>query len=752
MFAQVIVDIANSGVDRLFTYRAEDNIILGQRVLVPFGSGNKPIEGYVLGISESYEGNIALKSIIRPLEPYSVLTHEQIRLAYWIKQSYNCLLVDALRLMIPAQLRRGRVKEKRVRTVKLADGVDPQLIRAGMLKKDGSPKSPKQKEVFDLLSESNAEMSTADICAFIPGASSAIKALIDKGYITEAGRETYRDPYAGRIPPRTMPLTLSAAQADVLEKISAAMDRREGTMLLHGVTGSGKTEVYIQAIAKVLDEGGSAIVLVPEISLTPQAMDRFRGRFGEQVAVLHSRLSPGERYDEWRRIRLGKARVVLGARSAVFAPLENIRLIVVDEEHEQSYSSEMTPRYSAIEVAQKRCKLNGGVLLLGSATPSVTSYFRAKRGRYALLELPERINDLPLPKVDIVDMRQEFAAGNTGIFSGRLYHELKACLDRNEQAILFINRRGYSTFVSCRSCGYVFKCDNCDVSMTYHKIDKLMKCHYCGRTKNIPKVCPECGKPHIKFFGVGTQQVEEQLRDSFPGVKSLRMDMDTTQTRNAHYDILSRFSRGDAQVLIGTQMVAKGLDMPNVSLVGIVAADASLHIPDYRSCERAFQLFTQVAGRAGRANGNGRVVIQTYTPDHPAVVLASRHDYKGFYEYEIAQRRAALFPPYALFVRVLFTHEDQAPLCEAEERFAQGLKDAILQALKAQGADERELLFMVWGEAPIKRIDGKYRRQIVLKLARTKHTPKAVDAIYSYSNAHRSEYFCSLELNPGDMF
>ena len=457
MFAQVIVDIANSGVDRLFTYRAEDNIILGQRVLVPFGSGNKPIEGYVLGISESYEGNIALKSIIRPLEPYSVLTHEQIRLAYWIKQSYNCLLVDALRLMIPAQLRRGRVKEKRVRTVKLADGVDPQLIRAGMLKKDGSPKSPKQKEVFDLLSESNAEMSTADICAFIPGASSAIKALIDKGYITEAGRETYRDPYAGRIPPRTMPLTLSAAQADVLEKISAAMDRREGTMLLHGVTGSGKTEVYMQAIAKVLDEGGSAIVLVPEISLTPQAMDRFRGRFGEQVAVLHSRLSPGERYDEWRRIRLGKARVVLGARSAVFAPLENIRLIVVDEEHEQSYSSEMTPRYSAIEVAQKRCKLNGGVLLLGSATPSVTSYFRAKRGRYALLELPERINDLPLPKVDIVDMRQEFAAGNTGIFSGRLYHELKACLDRNEQAILFINRRGYSTFVSCRSCGYVFK-------------------------------------------------------------------------------------------------------------------------------------------------------------------------------------------------------------------------------------------------------------------------------------------------------
>ena len=710
MFAQVIVDIANSGVDRLFTYRAEDNIILGQRVLVPFGSGNKPIEGYVLGISESYEGNIALKSIIRPLEPYSVLTHEQIRLAYWIKQSYNCLLVDSLRLMIPAQLRRGRVKEKRVRTVKLADGVDPQLIRAGMLKKDGSPKSPKQKEVFDLLSESNAEMSTADICAFIPGASSAIKALIDKGYITEAGRETYRDPYAGRIPPRTMPLTLSAAQADVLEKISAAMDRREGTMLLHGVTGSGKTEVYMQAIAKVLDEGGSAIVLVPEISLTPQAMDRFRGRFGEQVAVLHSRLSPGERYDEWRRIRLGKAKVVLGARSAVFAPLENIRLIVVDEEHEQSYSSEMTPRYSAIEVAQKRCKLNGGVLLLGSATPSVTSYFRAKRGRYALLELPERINDLPLPKVDIVDMRQEFAAGNTGIFSGRLYHELKACLDRNEQAILFINRRGYSTFVSCRSCGYVFKCDNCDVSMTYHKIDKLMKCHYCGRTARIPAKCPQCGKPYLKYFGVGTQQVEEQLRDSFPGVKSLRMDMDTTQTRNAHYDILSRFSRGDAQVLIGTQMVAKGLDFENVTLVGVLSADLSLYVDHYRAAERTFNLLTQVVGRAGRGDKAGRAVIQTYTPENDVIQAAAAQDYQRFYDAEIPLRRLRQDPPFADQFTVTVTGPEETPVRRAIELLRQGIGNT------AEKPPYDTLGIQVIGPAPapVVKVNGVYRYRLLV--------------------------------------
>ena len=529
------------------------------------------------------------------------------------------------------------------------------------------------------------------------------------------------------------------------------MEQGRGEFLLHGVTGSGKTEVYMQAIAKALDMGGTAIVLVPEISLTPQAMDRFRGRFGNNVAVLHSRLSPGERYDEWRRIRLGRAKVVLGARSAVFAPLENIKLIVVDEEHEQSYSSEITPRYNAIEVARQRCRLGGGTLVLGSATPSIATYLRATKGKYTLLEMPHRINGLPMPRVEIADMRAEFAGGNTGIFSAPLYDALKTCLDKGEQAILFMNRRGYSTFVSCRGCGYVFKCDNCDVSMTYHKLENAMKCHYCGCVKPIPKVCPECGKPYIKFFGIGTQQVEEQLKENFPGVTCLRMDADTTRTKDAHYSILSRFAKGEAQVLIGTQMVAKGLDMPGVSVVGVIAADASLHIPDYRSCERSFQLLTQVAGRAGRASGNGRVIVQTYNPEHPAVVLASRHDYKGFFDYEIAMRRAALFPPYSLFIRVLFVHGDPAPLAEAAESFADGLYRTMIASLKEQGADERELLYMTCGEAPIKRRQGHYRMHIVLKLARTKHTPKVIEAIYAYANDHRTEYFSSLELNPGDL-
>lgn len=747
----MIVDIAHSSVDRLFTYRAEDNIARGQRVLVPFGVGNRPVEGFVLEVSDSYEGGMALKSIIRPMEPYTVLTPEQIRLAYWIKQSYNCLLVDALRLMIPAQLRGGRVKEKTIRTVRVNDEMDSRQVLASFLKKDGTPRSPKQHEVYTLLEESGMEMSTGDICAFIPGAAAAIKALLQKGYILEMGRETYRDPFASRKIVSTEPLPLAPQQQTALSAVISAMESGGGDFLLHGVTGSGKTEVYMQAIARALDMGGTAIMLVPEISLTPQAVDRFRGRFGSSVAVLHSRLSPGERYDEWRRIRLGRAKVVLGARSAVFAPLENIKLIVIDEEHEQSYSSEMTPRYSAIEVARQRCRYNGGALLLGSATPSITSYLRATRGKYTLLEMPERVNCLPMPEVEIVDMRSEFAAGNNSIFSAPLHDALKTCFDRGEQAILFMNRRGYSTFVSCRGCGYVFKCDNCDVSMTYHKLENVMKCHYCGSVKPIPKVCPECGKPYIKFFGIGTQQVEEQLNEYFPGVTCLRMDADTTRTKDSHYSILSSFAKGEAQVLIGTQMVAKGLDMPGVSVVGVIAADASLHIPDYRSCERSFQLLTQVAGRAGRAAGNGRVIIQTYNPEHPAVMLASRHDYKGFFDYEIAMRRAALFPPYSLFVRVLFASGDRTPLEEAADSFAQGLHRCIISALEEQGADNRELLYMTCGDAPIKRKLGQYRMQIVFKLARTSHTPGVIEGMYSYANDHRSEYFCSLELNPGDM-
>jgi len=755
VYARVIVDIAHSNVDRLFTYEIPEGleVLPGHRVAVPFGAGNKPLEGFVLDVSDSFdEEGVRLKRVSRTLEPYAALTREQIRLAYWIKEWYHCLLVDALRLMIPAQLRGGRVKEKRVSTVCLAPGVDAAAALEALKKKDGSSRAPVQSEILELLASAKSPMSAADIAAFVPGASGTINALIKKGYLAQEGFVTFRDPFGrGRVA-RGEPLALTNAQQKALEGICELMAARAGTALLHGVTGSGKTEVYMQSIARAIKEGGRAIVLVPEISLTPQAMERFRSRFGERVAVLHSRLSPGERYDEWRRIRLGRVDVVIGARSAVFAPLENIRLIVVDEEHEPSYHSELTPRYGAAEVAARRAAMNGAVLVLGSATPSVATYRRAKSGAYRLLELPARINDAPMPEVNVVDMRREFLTGNNSIFSAALYTELSRCLAAGEQAILFLNRRGYSTFVSCRGCGFVMKCPDCDVSMTYHKIEAAMKCHYCGRVSRIPEACPKCGKPYLKYFGVGTQQVEEQLQKAFPEVKSLRMDLDTTRAKNAHSEIFSGFSGGDAQVLIGTQMIAKGLDIPNVTLVGVIAADSTLHIPDYRSGERTFQLITQVAGRAGRADKPGKVVIQSYTPEHPVIGFASRHDYPGFYEYEIAVRRAALFPPFSLFARVLFAGEDEDALYHISESFAAGLREAVKDALVSAGTDPRELLFLFASPAPLKRKQGQYRYQVLLKLARTKHTAAALAAIYAYYDERRPNEASGVEINPQDMF
>ncbi len=755
MFAKIIVDIAHTQVDRLFTYRvAEDmELSIGQRVLVPFGAGNKPTEGFVLSLEEAApDCRYQIKSVLRPLESYNALSQEQLELAYWIRDNYHCVLAEALRLMIPAELRGGRVKEKNIRIVTISEEQDPEEMLSSLRKKDGTYRAPKQGAVLELLLQNKKPMSVQDLCGFVSGASGAIQALLEKGFICEQGFTSFRDPFAGIKSKPSLPLALKPAQQSALDALYEGLDKRSGVFLLHGVTGSGKTEVYMQAIAKVAAEGGSAIVLVPEIALTPQTVARFRSRFTGRVAILHSRLSAGERYDEWRRIRSGAVSVVIGARSAVFAPLSNLRLIVIDEEHESSYSSEITPRYNAVEVAAKRCKLNGAVLLLGSATPSLLSYYRALRGRYSLLSLPRRVNDHPMPEVSIVDMRSEFMNGNTGIFSGALQQRLQECLSAGEQAILFINRRGYSTFVSCRGCGYVFKCPHCDVSLTFHKNDNRLKCHYCGYVQKLPKLCPSCGKPYIKYFGVGTQQVEEALHKQFPEARSLRMDLDTTQGKNAHYEILHRFEKGEAQVLIGTQMVAKGLDIPNVTLVGVIAADAMLHIPDFRSAERTFQLTMQVAGRAGRDKKPGFVVIQSYSPEHPAITLAAAHDYPAFYEMEIEARRHGMFPPFSLFARILFLGEDAAALSALAEESAAALKPILSEAICQNGGDARELLMLYASPAPISRRQGLFRYQVLVKLARTKSTQFALDALYAYMQEHRNACRVHIEINPQNLF
>lgn len=755
LFAKVIVDIANSSVDRLFTYSVPGDIKveIGQRVLVPFGRSNRPVEGIVLEICDDYTVDFELKSVSSVLEPYSVLLSDQIKLSHWLARAYHCTLCDCLRLMLPAQLRGSRVKEKTVRTVKVADNIDTEKARTSLLKKDGTPKAPKQFEVFEFLYRSGMEMSVADLRAFIPDCASAVSALIKKGYLSESGHITFRSPFKNNITNDTPP-PLTDDQSAALEKIESAYPG--DCLLLHGVTGSGKTEVYLNAIQSVLEDGGGAIVLVPEISLTPQTTDRFRKRFGDTVAVLHSHLSAGERYDEWRRLRLGRARVVVGARSALFAPVANLKLIIIDEEHEPSYHSNAIPRYSTDEVAIRRARICGAKLILGSATPQLISYLRAKQGAYKLVELPNRVNGIPMPEVEIVDMRSEFMSGNDGIFSSSLKRRLVSCIEKGEQAILFLNRRGYSSHAECRACGFVFTCPNCDVALTYHKFDDLLRCHYCGFSSRAPSVCPECGSKFIKYTGIGTQQVEEQLVKLIPGVRYLRMDTDTTGGKTSHRDILDSFSKGEADVLIGTQMVAKGLDIPGVTLVGVVFADSSLFHCDYHSSERTFQLLTQVAGRAGRASSdfgslkNGRVVIQTNAPYHRAVQFASKHDYIGFYNLEIQDRLKTLFPPFSVFIRILFENRDEGKAASSSAEFAQVIEERLRSILSEIGA-EKELIFVVSGAAPIRKREGLYRYAILIKLARTKHTSNAITALWELGDNCNIDGFKGIEINPHEM-
>lgn len=742
MYAQIIIDIASSAIDKVFTYHVPPALGLevGHHVLVPFGRGDTPKEGFVLNLVDSTELP-SCKDILKIIEPYPILLPSQIELCRWMQQTYRCLTVDALRLMIPSQLRGSKVKEKREKTVQLAPDLDVQAAVC-------SCRSPMQRELLTFLSQSNAEFSVRDIGAFYPNCSAAINALIKKGWVISNQHTVFRRPLTHTMQEKQHELT--KAQLSLSKRVSASIGKSHDVFLLHGVTGSGKTEVYLECIAHCLSMGLRAIVLVPEIALTPQTVSRFQSRFGDEIAILHSKLSHGERFDEWRRIRLGTAKIVIGARSAIFAPIDNLGLIVIDEEHEGSYQSEMSPRYHATEVALHRAKAQNSVLLMGSATPSLMSYYRAESGRYTLLELPDRVMNRPLPSVKLVDMREEFINGNTGIFSGSLIRELENCFSQNKQAMLFINRRGYSSFVSCRACGYVEKCENCDISMTYHKSLNKMKCHYCGAIAPLPKECPSCHKSFLKQIGIGTEQVEEALNALFPNVKCLRLDTDTASRKGSMGNILKDFSDGKAQVLIGTQMIAKGHDFPNVTLVGVILADTTLNLPDFRAGERTFQLLTQVAGRAGRDVSKGRVVIQTCSPTNPIVKFAQSQDYRRFYQYEIAERKKGLYPPFSIFVRLLFRSDDEKKLHSFGADFAKELEALLVNRKRALTV--RDLLLLTATPSPVSMIQGQYRYQIVIKLLRTKEIPSALSVIYAACAEKCREFIPNIEINPQDMF
>ncbi len=739
-YAQVIVDIASAGTDRVFTYCVKDGMKLteGTRVLVPFG--RQTLEGCVIGFSGSADiPKDRLKEIIEPLEEYPAILPELVALAKEISRDAHCPLALALRLMLPAEMRAGRVSVKTQTNARL-------LIPGDELKEatEANSRSPKRRLLLNILSDHLAHP-VDELKVLVRDPLPSLRLLQDMGLVELFEEEVFRSPYAdpARMDPDPI---LMPEQSEVLGELIPAVREGRGRFLLHGITGSGKTEVYIRAARECIGMGKGVIVLVPEIVLTPQMVSWFRGRFGDVAAVLHSRLSPGERFDEWRRIRLGRARLVIGARSAVFAPVKDLGLIVVDEEHEPSYQSESLPRYDARDVARSRADREGAALLLASATPSILSFARAQRGDYMLLEMLSRVNARQLAQVSVVDMREELRLGNRGMFSSLLLSRLQACVRAGQQAMLFINRRGYAPSVICRKCGGALTCSQCDVKLTWHQADHALHCHYCGQKTPLPKLCPFCGSAFIRPVGVGTQKVEEELAKHFPDIRILRLDMDTTSGKDAHQTLLDRFRSGEARIMVGTQMIAKGLDFPQVTLVGAVLADLSLNLPDYRAEERTFQLLTQVAGRAGRAEMPGEVIIQTYQPDHFAIKAAARQDYRSFFTQEFDRRRRMLYPPFTMMIRLLCeaAREEQAREVSGE------LNRRIAKILSEEPSLRRRVLFFREDVSPIKRIMGLSRAQVLMKLL---EHPDSRRILLLLKELSEEPWPCrvSLEINPASL-
>ncbi len=690
MYAQVIVDVAHSQVDRIFEYSCPDETKVGCRVKVPFGG--RVIDGFVVGVSRvsSYPAD-KVKSIVGAVDELPALVPECFSLMESIACRYRVPKAAALRLFIPSEMRLGKVREA-YKSYAVFKTADVKLSAA----------AKKQAQALEYI-KARGECEFTALCnEFGRG---AVNALAGKGAIEIKKRKVSRNPFSG-LPKRGGEKVLTPAQRAALDDIENS-DKR--VHLIHGVTGSGKTEIYLNVIAREIERGRTAIFLVPEISLTPQMLAQLRNRFGGAAAILHSGLSAGERFDEWWRLRSGEAKIAIGARSAVFAPMENIGAIIIDEEHDSSYVSESAPRYSTVEIAKMRAEYNGAKLVLGSATPSVESYVKAKAGRYGLITLTERINKKPLPEIIIADMRREVRRGNNTAFSAALREELDVTLKSGNQAIIFLNRRGYSRTVLCRDCGYVAKCENCDVALTYHSEENCLKCHYCGAKYRMLTACPDCGGKHVLYSGTGTQKVVADLKGLFPAARILRMDNDTVSGKDGHYNILKQFSEKKADVLVGTQMIAKGHDFPAVTLVGIMDADMSLHFSDYRSGERTFQLITQVSGRSGRAGEAGKVVLQTCSPENYILRYAVGYDYNGFFENEIALRKATGFPPYSLICRVMVTSEDGEAALET-------LKNVYFSIERLRQDNPEEFIFFNKMHSPIKKIQGKLRYQVLMRL------------------------------------
>ncbi|MHC5228526.1 primosomal protein N' [Enterococcus sp. LJL99] len=784
--AQVIVDVPTMQTDQPFTYlipsQLEQQLAVGMRVEVPFGNGNRHVQGFVLAITQENEEivsdqRIAWKEIQSVLDLKPVLNAELLELADYMKEKTFAFKITCLQTMLPSVMRsdykkyiyltdeldatlleqlfhgsaevswdealeRGilpqlmnlrkehkvdiryevktRNKAKMIRSIQAKKNFEQlEEERAGLRK--GSQK--KEQLIYYLQNLGLEKTTTVKEMKELGFSLASLNDGENRGWLTFIESEMYRDPHAGQTFAKTTALALNDEQQTAVDEILSSMNQKASkTYLLEGITGSGKTEVYLQVIAEALIQGKTAIMLVPEISLTPQMVDRFKSRFGEQVAVMHSGLSQGEKYDEWRKIERGEAQVVVGARSAIFAPLDNLGVIIIDEEHEASYKQEETPRYHARDLAIWRGGFHHCPVVLGSATPSLESRARAQKNVYQRLLLTERANQSArLPTIDIVDMRQEVQNKNTSSFSYALQEKIRDRLDKKEQSVLLLNRRGYSSFVMCRDCGFVLPCPNCDISLTLHMDSKTMKCHYCGHEERIPYRCPECGSDKIRYYGTGTQKVEEELKELFPDSRVLRMDVDTTRRKGAHEKILSAFGNREADILLGTQMIAKGLDFPEVTLVGVLNADTALNLPDFRSSERTFQLLTQVSGRAGRAEKAGEVIIQSFNPEHYAIQLAKAQDYEDFYQKEMQIRHRGDYPPFYFTVQITASHPDENQA--AKQMFS------IVNELK-QGLSDHSILL---GPTPnaILRVNNRYFYQVIIKYKQEPNLQRILKKILS---------------------
>ncbi|MCB6201868.1 replication restart helicase PriA [Extibacter muris] len=742
MFADIIVDITHEKLDRVFCYRIPERLKgqmkVGTEVVVPFGRGNKETRGYVTGLSGKTDYELSrVKDIIRIADESLAIESRLVALAAWMHNYYGGTMIQALKTVLPIKRKEQPREKRRVRLLLGREEGKRQLDV--YLHKNQKARARLLAALLDQ-PEQEYDLVTKKLNITL----TVVRALKEQGILALESEREFRNPVRRRTGKR-QEVEYTQEQRNVIETFWG--DYKAGirrTYLLYGVTGSGKTEVYMEMIHRVLQEGRQAIVLIPEIALTYQTVMRFYGRFGDRVSILNSRLSQGERYDQMERVKAGEVDVMIGPRSALFTPFANLGLIVIDEEHEPTYKSEQVPRYHARETAIKRAEMEGASVMLGSATPSLESFYRCRNKAYTLLELKNRTKSLELPEVYTVDMREELKAGNRSIISDRLKEMTAARLERGEQTMLFLNRRGYAGFISCRACGYVVKCPHCDVSLSSHRNGRLV-CHYCGHEEPAVSACPSCGSTFIGGFRAGTQQIEDIVKKAFPQARVLRMDMDTTREKDGHEKILESFADGDADILIGTQMIVKGHDFPNVTLVGILAADMSLYSNDYRAGERTFQLLTQAAGRAGRGSAGGEVVIQTYSPDHYSIRMAAEQNYEGFYEAEMDYRELMGYPPVEQLLAVLMTGQDEQLL----EKAAGYLKEYVVRI------DRTGRLQVIGPASPyVGKVNDVYRRVLYIKSEEYRLLTEAKNRLEQYIEINRGFQTMRIQFdfNPMNVF